>query len=67
MKDYFKRVVAYQVNRFADCYLYAFVQGFYERATEGDSAGRTHETDQGWNEAYDRGMNLADRLVGEPA
>lgn len=43
--------------------LFAFVQGLYERARHGDSMGRTHPTDQDWNEAYDRGRNLAERFV----
>lgn len=29
------------------------------------AVGRTHETDQDWNEAYDRGMNLADCFTGK--
>ncbi len=39
---------------------YAFVLGLYERLRFGDSFGRTHESDAGWNDAYDRGANLAD-------
>lgn len=39
---------------------FAYCQGFYERLTLGDGFGRTHATDQDWNEAYDRGANLAD-------
>jgi len=68
------RVARYQVGRISCCSMmramrdsrpYAFLQGFYERATEGDCAGRTHDESMDWNEAYDAGMNLADRLVGE--
>lgn len=44
-------------------HLFAFLQGLYERARYGDGMGRTHPTDHGWNEAYDRGMNLAERFV----
>ena len=40
--------------------VFAFVQGLWERATLGDAFGRTHATDQNWNDAYDRGANLAD-------
>jgi hypothetical protein len=43
-------------------HIFAFWQGFWERLTLGDAFGRTHETDYGWNEAYDRGANLADRF-----
>lgn len=43
---------------------FAFMQGFYEALRWGDGAGRTHAHDQDWNEAYDRGMNLADWLAG---
>lgn len=42
---------------------YAFAQGMYERLRLGDGFGRTHATDQGWNEAYDQGANLADFLT----
>lgn len=41
---------------------FAFVQGFFEHWN--GSGGRTHETNAGWNEAYDKGMSLADRLRG---
>jgi hypothetical protein len=41
---------------------YAFVQGLVEHW--GGCGGRTHETNQDWNEAYDAGMNLADRIRG---
>lgn len=44
--------------------LFAFAQGCCERLRLGDAFGRTHESDQRWNEAYDRGANLADRLTG---
>lgn len=40
---------------------FAFCQGFYECWRYGDACGRTHATDQGWNDAYDRGMNAAER------
>ncbi len=42
--------------------VFAFVQGLFEHW--GGAGGRTHPTDQGWNEAYDRGMNVADWLRG---
>ena len=41
-------------------HVFTFLQGCYEHLD--GCGGRTHETDQDWNEAYDRGMNLADRL-----
>jgi hypothetical protein len=41
----------------------AYLLGFWERLTLGDGYGRTHPTDQDWNEAYDRGANLADRVL----
>lgn len=43
---------------------FAYAQGFWERLRLGDAFGRTHETNQDWNEAYDRGANLADALRG---
>lgn len=45
---------------------FAFLQGLYERLVHGDSAGRTHPTDQNWNHAYDEGMNFADELTSYP-
>jgi hypothetical protein len=44
-------------------HLFAFVQGFIERL-QSEAFGRTHETDQGWNDAYDRGRGMAARLAG---
>jgi hypothetical protein len=41
--------------------LYAFIIGFVERL-QSESFGRTHETNQDWNDAYDRGRYLAARL-----
>lgn len=46
-------------------YLRAFLLGLWERWRWGDGFGRTHATDQGWNEAYDRGANVIDWLRGE--
>ena len=43
---------------------YAFVVGFYERLRWGDAFGRTSETNQDWNEAYDLGANFADMIWG---
>lgn len=74
MLHYLKRVAAYQIGRISNPRLmfhlresipYAYAIGFYERATLGDCFGRTHEENMDWNEAYDQGANLADRLVGE--
>lgn len=42
---------------------FAFLQGLYERWTLGDGFGRTHPTNQDWNDAYDRGANLSDFLT----
>lgn len=42
--------------------IFAYLQGFWERATLGDGFGRTHATSQDWNEAYDSGANVADFL-----
>lgn len=39
---------------------FAFMQGLVENWN--GCGGRTHPTNQDWNEAYDRGMNLADGL-----
>jgi len=44
---------------YQNLHIFAFWQGFAEHLD--GCGGRTHETDQDWNEAYDRGMNLADR------
>jgi len=41
--------------------VFAFLQGVLEHLD--GCGGRTHESDQGWNEAYDHGMNLADRIM----
>ncbi|CAM3840427.1 hypothetical protein VRRI112168_02700 [Vreelandella rituensis] len=43
-----------------DDLLFARYQGFFERMTVGSAAGRTHETSDDWNEAYDAGMNDAE-------
>lgn len=43
-----------------DTHLFAFLQGLIEHWN--GAGGRTHATDHGWNEAYDRGMNAADWL-----
>ena len=42
--------------------IFAFLQGFKERL-QGEGFGRTHPSDQGWNEAYDKGMNFAEWFV----
>jgi len=44
--------------------VFAFLQGLFEQLRDG-CGGRTHPTSADWNEAYDRGMNLADWLRGE--
>lgn len=43
--------------------VFAFVQGFYEYWRNGDGMGRTHPTDQDWNEAYDRGRNFYEKVT----
>lgn len=43
---------------------FAYVQGLYERIRWADGFGRTHPDNQSWNEAYDRGANLADKIMG---
>ena len=45
-----------------DTLLFAFLQGTYEGLRDGTGAGRTHPTNPDWNEAYDRGLNVADTL-----
>jgi hypothetical protein len=47
-----------------DTLIFAFVQGFIERL-QSDAFGRTHETNQDWNDAYDKGRSWARRIVGE--
>lgn len=42
--------------------MYAYWLGYYETRKYGGGMGCTHPTDQDWNEAYDRGMNLAERV-----
>ena len=44
-------------------HLFAYLQGLYEHYTTHGCGGRTHPTDQGWNEAYDTGMNHAEWLM----
>lgn len=41
---------------------FAFLQGLFEHWN--GHGGRTHPENWQWNEAYDRGMNLADWLRG---
>ena len=48
------------MNWLLDLHITAYVLGLWERARLGDAFGRTHPTDAGWDEAYDRGANLAD-------
>lgn len=45
-----------------DSRAFAFLQGLFEHWS--GCGGRTHATSHGWNVAYDRGMNLADKLRG---
>ena len=45
-----------------DDLLFARYQGFYEYLMEGPDSGRTHPTNQDWNEAYDTGRNEAEAL-----
>lgn len=52
------------MRRLRNSHVYAYLQGLYERLRWVDGFGRTHETDEGWNEAYDSGANLADRIMG---
>lgn len=49
-------------RKIRDMHTFAFAQGAYESIRFGLSAGRTHATDHGWNEAYDRGMSLGEAL-----
>ncbi len=42
--------------------LRAYFLGFQERLRWGDGFGRTHPQSNDWNEAYDRGANLADLI-----
>ena len=50
--------------KFRETLFFAYIIGFWERLRYGDAFGRTHETRQDWNESYDRGANLADKLKG---
>lgn len=43
--------------------LYAFILGVIDRF-RGECFGRTWNDDQSKNEAYDRGRNLAEAIVG---
>jgi hypothetical protein len=43
------------LKRFRNSGLYAFLMGFWEGASD---FGRTHPTDQDWNERYDQGRAL---------
>lgn len=40
--------------------VFAYLCGLYERARYGDGYGRSHQTNEDWNEAYGHGANLAD-------
>jgi hypothetical protein len=42
---------------------FAYFQGLWEHWSTKGRGGRTHPTDQLWNEAYDTGMNHADWLL----
>ena len=48
-----------------DSLAFAFLQGLIEHWN--GCGGRTHPTNDDWNEAYDQGMNLADWLRGRHA
>lgn len=48
---------------FKDSCAFAFLQGLTERLRYGDGFGRTHASNQDWNEAYDKGANIADRIT----
>lgn len=47
-----------------DDLLFARYQGFHDYLTEGEGSGRTHSTNQDWNDAYDEGRNEAEGLDG---
>lgn len=44
--------------------IYAFLCGLYERTKYGDGFGRSHDTNDDWNESYDSGANLSDFFTG---
>ena len=43
-------------------YFYAFVFGFIDRLLWGDGFGYSHDKDDDWNEWFNSGANLADKL-----
>ena len=47
--------------------VYAYLAGFYERTKWVDGFGRTHETNSDWNDYYDKGANLSDKLFNREA
>lgn len=47
--------------------IFAFFQGLVERFRFGDGFGRTHDFNVDWNEAYDRGANVVDKVLGHDA
>ena len=47
--------------------IYAYLCGLYEGLRYGPDIGRTHETNQDWNECYDTGQNHADFICGREA
>ena len=47
-----------------DTPIYAFMLGFYERLRWADGFGRTHATNNDWNDSYDKGANLSDSFTG---
>jgi len=44
-------------------HFFAYWQGFFEHLRY-SGMGRSHPEDDDWNEAYDGGWNLADKLMG---
>ena len=43
-------------------YFYAFVFGFIDRLLWGDGFGYSYDSDDNWNNWFDSGANLADKL-----
>ena len=43
-------------------YIYAFIFGFIDRLLWGDGFGYSHDKDDNWNDWFNSGANLADRL-----
>lgn len=50
------------IKRIKNSLPFAYVQGAWECWTLGNGVGRSHPSNSRWDDAYDRGMTLTERL-----